>query len=87
MFLKMFAQVLFYTNIRGREMLETALTLKKLINKSTEALFMYSGHGKDWKTLLAPVDSAGGYVVPAREFQDCMAKAKIKVILLDCCRT
>ena len=50
---------------------------------------MYSGHGKgeDWKTLLAPVDSAGGYVVPAREFQDCMAKAKTKVILPDCCRT
>ena len=47
---------------------------------------MYSGHGKDWKTLLAPVDSAGGYVVPAREFQDCMAKTKIKVILFDCCR-
>ena len=69
-------------------MLETALTLKKLINKSTEALFMYSGHGKgeDWKTLLAPVDSAGGYVVPAREFQDCMAKTKIKVIIFDCCR-
>ncbi len=70
-------------------MLETALTLKKLINKSTEALFMYSGHGKgeDWKTLLAPVDSAGGYVVPAREFQDCMAKTKIKVLIFDCCRT
>ena len=49
-------------------MLETALTFKKLIHDATEALFLFSGHGKgeDWKNLLAPVDLAGGYDLKPR---------------------
>lgn len=82
-------------NLTLKEMRDALQKFCRLLVKDTYAVFYFAGHGFEYGGLsyLMPVDASGSYLLSenmaSSEVLVAMqaTKAKLNVVLLDCCRT
>ena len=88
-------QVVSLVNLTLAEMREALVEFCKLLVEDTYAVFYFAGHGfeRGGRSYLMPVDATDSYLrnenMASAEVLSAMqaTKAKLNVVLLDCCRT
>lgn len=90
-----FLQVVSLVNLTLKEMREALVEFCKLLVEDTYAVFYFAGHGfqRGGRSYLMPIDATDSYQtsenMASAEVLSAMqdTKAKLKLVLLDCCRT